>query len=115
MRKGYTASERRGVLAVALIALVLTGLGVLFGIFGRQNASAEYDSQVLEYSELVDSAASDSNNASSVKASKWKESKDKSKEGKDSSGNKEKKARNKSKSSKQEKTYRKRSPLDEPV
>lgn len=94
-RASYTASERRGVLAIAIIALFLIGFGVCFSLCGR-SVEAEIEMPAVEvHHEMIDSAALL-----------------KSKEKKTSKKTKKKSSSSKSKNSK---SYRHRSPLDEPV
>ena len=93
-RSSYTASERRGVLAIAIAALLIIVFGLLFSwCSGKVDAQKE-SLEVVEYPEIVDSL--------SVKDKE--KSKTKSKKKTKSSGK-----------SKTKKTYRQRSPLDEPV
>ena len=92
----YTASERRGLIVIAIIVLVLVGFGVAISILGRGHNEAREIPVVVEHPELKDS--------SSVKVDNGKTLSKKSKNKKTST--------NKSKS---KKSYRKRSPLDEPV
>lgn len=96
-RSSYTASERRGILAIALVSLLIIGCGAIFSLCGRGGNSGENIIMVEEHPELVDSTA--------VKKKQQKDSKKKSK----------KKSKSSSSKSKTNKTYRKRSPLDEPV
>lgn len=98
----FSASERRGILAVAIIALLLIGGGL--GV--TMCESGKYETQeipaVVEHPEMVDSVA--------VKEKEEKEAKKKSKKEKSASekgGSKDK--------SKSTKIYRRRSPRDEPV
>lgn len=96
-RSSYTASERRGVLAIALVALLIIGLGAGISFF---NNSAEAENEPLivkEQPQMVDSMA--------MKDKKQK---------KDSKSKSKKKSKSSPKT-KTKKTYRQRSPLDEPV
>ena len=93
----YTASERRGILAIATIALALIGGGAALSLCSRERAEAEELPVVIEHPELIDSLA--------VKEKEEKSGK-----------KKREKATKGSKSTKKEKkVYRRRSPLDEPV
>lgn len=98
----YTASERRGVLAIAIIALLLIGGGVLVSlIHGNKGDSSEYPI-VREHPELIDSAAiRDEGTKQTGGATKKSNVKKRNSETKSSK--------------KSQKTYRRRSPLDEPV
>lgn len=89
-RSSYTASERRGVLAIALIALLIIGCGAGFSLFSGDAEDEKEIPMVTANPEMVDSVA--------VKT-------------------KQKKGRSKKKKSrsKRKKEYRQRSPLDEPV
>ena len=97
-RSSYTASERRGVLLIAILALLLIGGGLGVSFCQRPSSKdAEYPI-VVEHPEMVDSVA--------VKAEKETKKKNTRK------GTKNKKA---STTKKRPKTYPNRSPLDEPV
>ena len=91
-RNSYTASERRGILAIAIIALILVGTG--WGLsFCNRSARQDQAYPILEeHSAMVDS----------VRIEKEKKEKS-SKKSKETS---KKKTR---------KSFRQRSPLDEPV
>lgn len=97
-RSSYTASERRGMLAIALIALMIMGGGICMTLWNKSEAETEKPPVVIEYAEVIDSV--------SLKEKEGKVT------GKTSSRTKSttKKSKNKNK-----KTYRRRSPLDEPV
>lgn len=100
-RNSYTASERRGILAIALISLLLIGGGIIVTLIkGDKDKDMEYPI-VTQHSEVIDSVA--------VKNSK------KDKKSKEKKENKGRKSKSGNKSTKQKKVYRKRSPLDEPV
>ena len=90
----YTASERRGILAVALIALLILIGGSVLSLCGRQTSIES--GQVIELPELVDSINMQSKQNKSEKSKKTKSDSSKKKNN-------------------QKKTYRRRSPLDEPV
>ena len=96
-RSSYTASERRGVLAIALISLILIGIGMGAAFIGDGKAEAEEIPAVIECSQFVDSVAK-----------------------KEAQKNPDKKAsarkkKNSNKKEKAKKVYRRRNPLDEPV
>ena len=94
----YTASERRGVLAIALLSILIIAGGFLFSHCNRGISSGNNDPVVIESKSFVDS----------VEIERAK--------GKENSKNKNKKTRTgSSQSKKTQKTLRKRSPLDEPV
>ena len=95
-RNSYTASERRGIIAIAFIALMLIAAGLGFTWCGRGGADKVENPSVMEMPELIDSAA----------ILKEKEIKNQR--------NSQKKRKSQD-NSKQKKTYRQRSPLDEPV
>ena len=96
--KSYSASERRGILAIAILALIITAAGIGLSFCNRGNDIS--GPEVIEMKEIVDS----------VQTSKIIEHKSKkSKRGKGSNSKK------KSKKNKTPKTYRRRRPLDEPV
>ena len=92
----YTASERRGILAIAIIALLIIGLGAGMTVCNRNTADAENIPVVVDHPEMIDTIA--------VKANREKKKKD----------NTKKKTSNSS-SKKTNKEFRRRSPLDEPV
>lgn len=92
----YTASERRGILAIAIIALLLVGGGLLVTLINRNKELTREIPAVVEMSEMIDSVALKQQEEKTVK----KKARSK-KSGKSNSKNK--------------KVYRRRSPLDEPV
>ena len=102
-RNSYTASERRGVLAIALVVLLIIATGLGISLIGN-GTSEEIEAApvVKEYPEMVDSIAVETK----------KEKSDKNKKGKQSNKKNKTKSAAKSKSKKE---TRKRSPLDEPV
>lgn len=92
----YTASERRGVLAIALVALLLIGVGVGMSMLeGTEEMEAE--PMVTEHPGWMDTVSSDIG-----------KSPDNGKDKKDKTSNSNKKTKTK-------KTYRRRNPLEEPV
>ena len=98
----YTASERRGIIAIAILSLLIIAGGVGFSLF--KNTNSDTVPGINEMTELLDSVATE--NAVKDKTGRKKDKKaSSSKSGKKSNGKK--------KSTK--KTYRERSPLDEPV
>lgn len=112
-----SSSERKGVLIVAGIALVVTlcGLGVAW--CGRPaKAISPHDVQVLVDGDTVGAAPRDSLDTSSGFAGKTlrqKERNDSSESGK--RGKKVREGKKSKKSDKKKRTYSRRSPLDEPV
>ena len=101
-RSSYTASERRGILAVAIVTLLIIAIGLGVSVW-QEKADAESDiPTVKEYPELIDSVA----------VKKRKEEKVNSSKNKNKGRKKSKTSANKTKT---KKTYRQRSPLDEPV
>ena len=93
----YTASERRGVIMVALAALLITAGGIFLAMCERREAKDQ--PVVIEMKEAVDSTATEKSSKKETKKSK--------KKSKSSKGKKRK--------SGADKNYRRRSPLDEPV
>ena len=89
----YTASERRGVIVIALIALLIMGIGAGVTLYNKSEGANERAPKVVEYPEMIDSVA--------VKEEQAQPSKTKS--------------ASKKSTSKSKKVYRRRSPLDEPV
>ena len=96
--KSYTASERRGVIAIAFLALLITALGLGLSLCGRR--SQNQAPEVSEMTEIVDSASIINGREKNSKKAKIVKGRGKS---------------HKSKKSKNPKTYRRRSPLDEPI
>ena len=94
----YTASERRGVIVIALIALLIMGIGAGVTLYNKSEGANERAPKVVEYPEMIDSVA--------VKEQKAEPSKKKTSKTKSVS---------KKSTSKSKKVYRRRSPLDEPV
>ena len=92
----YSASERRGILVIAILAFVLIGAGITLSLCSR-NSDIKEIPVVIQHPELVDST---SLNTKNEKSSKRKDTKVK---------------KTTSRKTKSKKTYRKRSPLDEPV
>ncbi|MCH5223547.1 MAG: hypothetical protein J1E82_05850 [Muribaculaceae bacterium] len=97
--KSYTASERRGIIAIAVIALIIIGAGIGFSFFEKSNM--QNDAEVVELKEAVDTLSN--KKIPEVKSQKRKQ------------GGSTKKAIKKAKSKKSPKQFRRRSPLDEPV
>ena len=89
----YTTSERRGIIIIALVSLLLIAGGVILSFTEADKADAEVWPEIVEHPEIIDSTAL--------------ESKQKKVSGKVKKNSK-KKATTK-------KNYRRRSPLDEPV
>lgn len=95
-RSNYTASERRGILAIALVSLLFIGVGIGVSFWGGNEDESYPEPVVVNHPEMVDTVE--------LRNQKAKSSiKDKAKS-KSSTGNK-----------KRPKTYRRRSPHDEPV
>ena len=92
--KSYSASERRGILVIAIIALLITGFGIWLSF--RNNGLRNDDPEVREMKEWIDTIHYESSKSSVRQNTKSKKEP-------------------KIKKSKQQKEYRKRSPLDEPV
>ena len=90
----YTASERRGILVIALVALLIIGSGVVLALCGRPKERVEEIPVVVEHPEFIDTVTGYNSN---VKVSK-KKSKSTSK-----------------KLKKDQKIYRKRNPREETV
>ena len=97
-RSSYTASERRGIIVIAILALLFIGSGVTLSLCGRPRELKKEIPVVIEHPEMVDSLA-----MSVREETAGKKKKERKKSGINSSVSKEKK------------TYRRRSPLDEPV
>ena len=99
----YTASERRGIIAIALLSLLLIGSGIWLARCERADAAVnetEVEIPIVEeHLEFIDTT--------SIEASK--------KELKDSKDGKGRKKSKKKSSSKPKQEPRKRSPLDETV
>lgn len=93
-RSSYTASERRGVIAIAVIALILIAGGAFLSYKQAQAEPAVEVPEVVAHPEMIDSLVV-----------KEKEKKTKKSAKKKSSGSKKKTP----------KTYRRRNPIDETV
>lgn len=96
MKTSYTASERRGVLAIGLVALLIIGCGFVFSWCSGPVDAENEKTGITEYPEMVDSVAAAKRDSKEKKKKSGKKTKSSSK-------------------SKSKKTYRQRSPLDEPV
>lgn len=94
-RSSYTSSERRGILIIAILALLLIGSGVVLSLCGRPHQIKEEIPVIINHNELIDSAEV-------IR-------RDKNRSNKKATGKK------KSHNTKEKKSYRRRSPLDEPV
>lgn len=94
--KSYSASERRGILAIALVAMLITFGGIWLSFRNEKPSTSKPDIEVM--SDMIDSAHLESSKSISDKKT-------------------EKKKRTDIKKSvnKKQKKYRRRSPLDEPV
>lgn len=114
----YTASERRGIIAIGLLALLIIGCGLGFSFCNRSTKSEKENLPVVEeFPEMIDSV-----NGFQGKDSNLSEDQDNSGAGK--SGKRSKSTSGKSGSNKNKKNKkttkpkdppRRRSPLDEPV
>lgn len=98
-RSSYTASERRGIIAIGIITLLIIAAGLGFGLYNESNSSETKSPVVVERLEMIDSTRLEferqdlpKKNKKGIKTNK-----------KSSSGSKVKK------------NIRKRNPLDEPV
>ena len=91
----YTSSERRGILVIAILALLLTGGGFLLSFWGRENKESDNIHVVVELTQMKDTVENNKIIEKKTKANK-----------------KQKSAR---KNNKTKKNYPRRSPLDEPV
>lgn len=90
-RNSYTSSERRGIIAIGVIALVIMAAGLILSFCRRESEQEKI--VVTEYPQFVDSVSLKNKN-SVVTRSKKKTKKERADK---------------------KKTYRRRSPLDEPV
>ena len=99
-RHSYSSTERRGVIAIALVALIIIALGIGFSYFRGESGQKEKP-RITEMTEFLDTLNNDidkpeiSSNSAAEKTRK--------------------KTNSTSKKSKTKKTYRKRNPLDEPI
>ncbi len=123
-RQPLTASERRGILIVAIISLLITGAGLCVSYCGRNGADSTPPPTEPEL--LYTPADDTTNNRSNPTApksntdstSKITQTDSAKSDKKDSAKGDKKNSAEKSKSKrtkKQPKTYRRRSPIDEPV
>ena len=101
-QRNYTASERRGIIAIAILSLLIIAGGVGFSFF--KNPDSETTTEINEITELLDSLATE--NAIKEKSGKKKNKKESGAKSKKKTSSKKKSTKN---------TYRERSPLDEPV
>lgn len=99
-----TAAERRGILIVAVIALLITGSGMIAGRCNRPDIEAlEAERPRVEVIMSLDSLEA----AEAADSTKTRKKRKKGEKGKAS--------KKKSKPAKEKRTYRQRMPLDEPV
>lgn len=92
----FTASERRGILAIAFISLLLIAVGLFFSWCGRSRYVND-EPVIIDHSEMIDSAyLQEAEKTSTRKKSKIRKSGETNRK-------------------KTPKSYRRRSPLDEPV
>ena len=91
----FTASERRGIILIAIITLLIIASGIVLGLCGRNKNIVEDIPVVVEHSQMVDSVKNGKPDEKGIK-------------------NKKKKSTSSSKN-KSKKEYRRRSPHDEPV
>lgn len=103
-RNSYTSTERRGIIAIAIISLLIVGAGLGVSFCTDRRAMEEMNSIVEEHTEYIDSTAQEKNSPGNKKE-------------KGKSGNKKTKGKSSSRDSNQrpKKVYPTRSPLDEPV
>lgn len=94
----YTASERRGIIAIAFLALLLIGVGFGFTLCDRHPSKDQEFPIIEEHSEMVDSVVLQSQKDAANKPVK-----------------KIKKSATNKKLKQPAKPIRRRSPLDEPV
>lgn len=103
MRRPISASERKGIIAVATVALAVILAGVVFRQCSRPEGSiSPADVKVIMDADSA-SASTGNGDVDAADESKGKSRKDYRKNGKDRSGGR------------LQKTYRRRSPIDEPV
>ena len=95
----YTASERRGILVIAILSLLIIACGIGVSWINQNKAENEVAPQVFEHAEMVDTTV--------VKV-----------QGKNKEVFKQKAVKSSEKENKKtlnKKVYRRRNPLDEPV
>lgn len=106
-KKSYSASERRGILVVAALALLITSSGFIISRCNQPDASEKLPQdkiQTIVSPDSTDNHKSASHNKELTPADSTKKK-----------GKKGKRKKSGSSHSKDRKTYRKRSPLDEPI
>lgn len=112
----YTASERRGILVIAILSLLLIGGGVAFSLFDKNADNLEAMPVVEEMPQLIDSVSLLKNEDKIVMEEGGKDKEISKKKG-ETKGSKSRTDKRKGKSDKKRNKPlpRKRSPLDEPV
>ena len=74
---GYTASERRGIITIAILSLILIGFGFSLSLCRNTSNETENIPQVIEHSEMIDSTAAKSQIKTKNKIEKSKKGRDK--------------------------------------
>ena len=93
-RSSYTASERRGILAIGIVSLLLIGGGIAVSFLEGQRADAEVTPMVIEHPELLDTIKIEDKAKSPIKENLKKQS---------------------TSSKKTKQTYHRRNLLEEPI
>lgn len=116
-KNSYTSSERRGIIAIAALAILITVAGLGLSLCDRNNDDVattpsvypmEAMADTIVFSDLKSNKKTRENSKKKITSSR--ESLNSTKEGSHS-----RKKSPKHKKEKQKKTYRQRSPLDEPI
>ena len=104
MDKSYTASERRGIIALAFISLLIIGAGIGVTYFNGKNKTFQ-EPVVTIIQEMADTITMNDFGTKSEKGPSRKSVNTNKRDG----------SANTNKNSKEKKTYRRRNPIDEPV
>ncbi|MDE6754429.1 MAG: hypothetical protein K2J82_07440 [Muribaculaceae bacterium] len=106
-KKSYSASERRGILVVAALALLITSSGFIISRCTQPDATEKLPQDKIQTIVSLDSVRNQKSGIDNKELNPTDSTKKNAKRGK--------RKKSGSRHSKDRKTYRKRSPLDEPI